>query len=531
MNSIWNVKYIVIDVETTGPSAEADRITDIACVTSSGGEIVSQFSSLINPHKLIPPYIVKMTGITNEMAFSAPEADLVLSEVKNILEKEHTVFVAHNLSFDYGFVKASFARCGIEFDDMPRLCTLKLARRLLRKDIKKNVGSLAEYFGIRIKNRHRALGDASATAKILAELLEIAEDEHSIESVEELITLQNKQIKNFFPPSATFKRLSDKLEQLPDMPGVYYFKDNYKDIHYVGKAKSLKERVGGYFHQGNITSRKISAMLKKTHYLDWQTTESELSALILESKEIKALQPYYNTLDKNYRSHPFIKLNSQYEFPSVEITRNVESDGAEYFGPFKNAYFAESILENINKQFKTRKCTDNLKISQTKRPCFYYHISSCEAPCCEKIGKNEYMLEIQKIRLYLSSFSDGIIRQMEAKMRSLSEDLEFEKAGQLKTQIIELKKLFERNPLDEKLELIEHLYFNGTGDVKKVDEKSLNEVKIINSWVYKHRENGAFIYIEGKKPETLLREFQSAVRNYLFTDELETAPDEICVDF
>jgi DNA polymerase III subunit epsilon len=575
MLSIWDTKYLVIDVETTGAHAVNNRLIDIACVTNTGGELVSQFNSLIKPHQFIPPFIANMTGISNEMVYNAPECADVLIKLKDILVQPDSVFVAHNLQFDWGFVRASFERCEIEFPQIFRLCTLKLARRLLRKDIKKNVGSLAEYFGIKVTNRHRALGDALATAKILTELLEIAEDEHGATDLQDIIALQNKPIKNFVAPSATFKRLEQKLEQLPECPGVYYFSDSKEKILYVGKAKSLKERVSAYFQFGNVTSKKISQMLKKAYNLNWTTYESELEALINESREIKSHTPEFNTLDKVYRSYPFIKLTSYEKFPIIEITRKIEEDGAEYFGPFRSSYNVDNIINSIKKQFKVRLCNNEIELNSNKKPCFYYHIQRCDSPCSGKMSYDSYKTEIEKIRLYLSGYSDGIIKRLETTMNNLSEDLEFEKAAKIKSQITELRKLFERKqlvptsinsnnfimllpsdaqdrivqvffikggkfeisytigrkaPIDEQTIMIKNLYFNDSKSNLSYDEKDINDIKIINSWIYKQRETSHFVYIQDKSKSEVIKEFSDTLRSIVFEDELNQPETEFFID-
>lgn len=573
MLSIWDAKFIVIDVETTGSNPVGNSLIDIACVTTIGGTAVDRYDSLINPHQFIPPFISNMTGISNEMVYNAPESETVLAVVKDILLNKDAVFVAHNLSFDYSFVKGAFAKIEMDFPVTPKLCTLKLARRLLRKDIKKNVGSLSEYFGIKIKNRHRALGDADATSQILCELMEIAEDEHGVQSLEELLELQNKQIKNFIPPSVAQKRLQDKLDDLPEDPGVYYFKDKTGNIHYVGKAKCLKDRVKSYFQYGNVTSRKISAMLKKSHFLDWECTDSELAALIKESREIKALMPYYNTLEKDLRTFPFIRLTVAEEYPKIEITNSIEDDGSEYFGPFRSRYLAEVLIENISKQFKVRKCEGELKPNDKKRPCFYFHIERCGAPCANLITQEQYLKDVERAKYYLSGCNDGIIRQMEEKMHQFAEQLEFEKAGAMKVQIRELKKLFDKQndtpvsvnsdnfamtfPISDRDKLLQvflirsgkldkqftigrkarlddifadvhQLYYSDdTVNIAKYSKHDINDLKIINAWVFKNKDKAKFVYFKDKTEQQATEELEYNIRNTYFEGELEDSIGDI----
>ncbi len=559
MLSIWDANFIVIDVETTGGNPLSNRLMDIACVATSGGIAVEKFQSLINPHQFIPIYIQQMTRISNEMVFTAPEAIDILPIVRDFLVKKDAVFTAHNVNFDYKFVRTAFEENEIDFPKIPKLCTVKLSRRLLRKDMKKNVGALAEYFGIKVTHRHSALGDAYATSQILCELLEIAEDEHSIKSVEELLEFQNKKIKNFVPQSATQKRLQEKLDQLPSNSGVYYFMNKEKEVHYVGKAKNLSERVMSYFTFGNITSRKISAMLRKTYHLDWENTNSELSALIHESRKIKELMPYYNTLEKSIRRFPFIRLTIAEDFPRVELVSQIENDGSEYFGPFRSRYLAEILVDNISRQFKLRKCETPIHPKKGKRPCFYYHIDRCSAPCAMMIDKEGYMSHLEETRYYLTNYAGGIISQLESKMYEFSDKLQFEQAAEIKNQIKELKTLLDKQdniptalnrdnfimifpsenkgkllqillircgklereftidrktPLDEISQAINELYFDDDSniDISEYNQLDINDLSIINSWIFRNKDKAEILYLNNIKFQDAIDEITNIIQ-------------------
>lgn len=575
MLSVWDTNFLVIDVETTGYSPILHSLIDIACVTTIGGVAVDKFSSLINPHQFIPEIIQKLTHITNEMVYNAPETIDVLRLFSNILNTKDSVFVAHNAAFDYPFIKGAYARCELEFPDMKKLCTLKLARRLLRKDLKKNVGSLAEYFGITVKNRHRALGDADATSQILCRLIEIAEDEHGIVECEELLEFQNRAIKNFLPANTTKKRLENKLAQLPACPGVYYFKNRTGEVHYVGKAKSLVERVNSYFSFGNITSRKISAMLRKTYDLEFQCKNSELEALIAESREIKSLLPYYNTMEKAIYTYSFIKLDVMNEFPTTEAVTEITDDDAEYYGPFRSSVLVQQILDTINKHYMLRKCeTAHITPDKTKKPCFYYHIKQCHAPCCGGISSIAYNSDVvDKVRYFLSGTGSNIITQLERQMHDFAEELEFEKAAIIKQQIIDLKKVFEKDaaypvsvssdnfamilpvsarekvvqilliragkletqftigrkaPLEKLFASIDELYYASPDvQISTYNKIDFNDMKIINSWIYNNKDAAKFVYFKDKSQEEFRDAIESIVRSFEFPEDEAKEIDNI----
>lgn len=566
MNSIWDIPFVVVDVETTGSDAKKNRITDIACVVVKGGEIISEFESLVNPHQSIPPFISQMTGITYDMVINAPEANDVFAQISNIFQDKTAVFTAHNARFDLGFVNSTLERVGLEAIMSPLLCTLKLARRLIPTKQKKNVGSLADYFGIPVYNRHRAMGDASATAKFLIQLLEIAEAEHGIVDIEELLKFQNKSIRHFVAPSETQKRVEGQLELLPDCPGVYKFIDKWNKILYIGKAKCLKERVKSYFHVDTFTSKKIAQMFRQIHKIQWECTDSELEALLLESKLIKKHKPHYNTVDKKYKSYPFVKLTLGDEFPTIQACNSIEADGSEYYGPIRSTALAEEIVRNVQKRFKIRKCEGKLKPSVDKKPSFYYHIEQCYSPCSCKISSEDYRQEVEKVRAYLSGVPDGLIAQLESQMGYYAENLEFEKAEKIKQDIIGLKKIFrrdERNPsslnesnyivlmagserektidlfaiktgmlslhrtvgrrsdLSELMKAIHGVYYNGGGKISVFSKEDVDEIRIVSNWVHRQNGNCRTIYFEEKCESEIFKELETNIRGFVFESEVE----------
>ncbi len=561
--SFWEVPFIIVDVETTGSDPNRNRIIDIACVTVQNGIIINEFSKLVNPHQSIPPFISQMTGITYDMVINAPEAYTVFPNIIDLFKIENSVFVAHNARFDYNFVKETIQReLNYNFES-PLLCTLKLSKRILPKKIKKNLDSLADYFNLHNSKRHRALGDAVTTANILIEMLDILQSRYDISTIDELLTFQHKQLKQFLAPTQTFKRVEHKLSQLPESPGVYYFLDKYKNILYIGKAKSLKNRVKSYFSTDTFNSQKIAKMFRNIYDIHWVCTNTELESLILESNEIKKHKPPYNTVDKKYHSYPFIKLTKNEDFPKLEITYEIKQDGCDYFGPLRSEPLANEIILDIEKKFKIRKCESKFTVDENNKPCFYYHINKCDAPCSKYISKENYSKEINKIKFYLSGLPNGILQQLHNKMEYYSEKLEFEKADRVKKNLMELKKIFfndeimpgainENNkivilpnsiqektidvyliksgllathitigrkaPLDNLFNKIHHLYFNGEAQNHKFEFKEINEIKIINNWIHRQNGNTKIIHLNGKKVNQIFNEIKEKIKAINFED-------------
>lgn len=567
MASIWDSTFIVVDVETSGSDPVRNRMTEIACVEIQGGEIKRKYSSLINPHQYIPHFIVNMTGITNEMAHRAPESSDVMAEVEPFFTNPNVIFVAHNVKFDFSFVQQTFLREGIRTFNPPMLCTLKLARKMLPREVKKNVGSLAGYFGVKVKNRHRALGDAEATAYILLELLDRIENDLEISEVEDLLKYQNKASNFSRVPKTILTKVEKPLAELPDSPGVYHFINKQGEIIYVGKAKSLRERVRSYFYGTEFSTGKTAEMLREIHRLEWQKADSELEALLIESREIKAFKPKFNVIGKKYRSYPFIKITNE-KFPKIMKSYSIDEDGAEYFGPFSSRFVVDEVLEMISKKFKIRKCTDDIETDPNFSPCIYHQIDRCYAPCAYPLDRGEYKRELDKVRYFLSSFGGGIVSQLESKMMDLAENLEFERAAMLRDRLGELKKVFlkpngnnnsvaennlvltlpnskreklldvfiikggklefnstygQKAPLDELNEYIRDIFGNGKSS-NGYTKEDIDELRIVSSWLYRQKHTGIFIYADGKAPDEIFYETERKIRNYDF-DEAEKNVD------
>lgn len=560
MRSFWDNTYAVVDLETTGSDPQKNRIMEISCVFIKGGEIVNDITSLVNPHQFIPPFIAKMTGISNQMAFSAPPAEKVFPAIAEELSKPGTVFVAHNLEFDWSFFYETFLRMGINVPAMPRLCSLKLARRILPKPLKKSVGSLAEWFNIPMRRAHRAYDDALATARIFIELLNIAENEHGITELDQLSQLQDKKQKHHDAHNPHLAEVKKQVLTLPQTPGVYYFKDESGEIIYVGKAKNLRRRVMSYFNSSAITASKVMAIVSRISSIDYVEQPTELAALIHESVEIKRLSPKYNKANKRYRTFPFIKITED-PFPRYEVCHNISADGAEYFGPFRNASLVEEISKIIDRNFKLRKCDYPLEPSQDAEPCVYFRINQCKAPCAVLQSPDDYFLEVNKVRHFLTDFQNGIIDHLEESMYLYSDNMEFEKAGEIKEQIDELKRLFSRQkrvptsiqqnnlvlllpacreerktevylikagklvsshiaygkelPVDLRPDL-HHWFFNGTPDFKDYTKEDIDQVRIITSWIYNNQERGEFIYLENKEEDQICAEISKGLSQISF---------------
>ena len=276
--------FAIVDIETTGGYASANGITEIAIKIFDGKEVVEEFETLINPGQPIPRYIQAFTGISDEMVGNAPDFSEVAEKIHFLLKGK--VFVAHNVNFDYSFIKAHLEFHGFSFQEK-KLCTVRLARQIFPGFPSYSLGKLCHSLNIQIENRHRAGGDATATAILFQKLLT-----HDVKKCINSSLNRNSK-EQALPPNV---KKSD-FDALPRTPGVYYFHDQKGKVVYVGKAKDIKSRVNSHF-SNNSAGRQKQNFLRSIHSISFQSTATELMASILESTEIKKLWPVFNTSQK-----------------------------------------------------------------------------------------------------------------------------------------------------------------------------------------------------------------------------------------
>ena len=271
--------YAVIDIETTGGNARFEKITEIAVLLHDGEKITEEFSTLINPEKSIPPFISRLTGITDEMVAGAPRFFEVARKLVELTEGK--IIVAHNAQFDYGFIREEFRTLGFTFN-RNTLCTVKLSRKLIPGHRSYSLGNICEKLGIENEARHRAAGDALATSKLF-DLL-IARDEHGV--IRKNVHNDPSLLK--LPPNLS----RQDVDNLPEETGVYYFHDAAGNIIYIGKSKNIRKRALSHFAEKEHP--KSLSMKTEIAGITYEITGSELVALLLESDEIKKHKPRYN---------------------------------------------------------------------------------------------------------------------------------------------------------------------------------------------------------------------------------------------
>ncbi len=278
--------YAIVDIETTGSHASGNGITEIAIILHDGKAVEGKFQTLVNPQTPIPKFVSSLTGIYNHMVADAPVFSDVAPNIYELLKGR--IFVAHNVNFDYSFLRSQFKTVGYDWQAR-KLCTIRMAKKAFPGLRRYGLGHLCDHFGIDNVQRHRAAGDALATTTLFEMVLQKGGEQ----MIKDFLKKENRQ--QILPPNLP----EQQMKALPFEPGVYYFHDAKGKVIYVGKAKCLKQRVVSHF-TGLDTSKKRQAFLKDIHSISYSICPTEFSASIFESIEIKRLWPAYNYSQKRF---------------------------------------------------------------------------------------------------------------------------------------------------------------------------------------------------------------------------------------
>lgn len=242
--------------------------------------------------------------------------------------------------------------------------------------------------------------------------------------------------------------IEEELKKLPSHPGVYIMHDAKDEIIYVGKAISLKNRVRQYFQSSRNKTAKIEQMVSRIARFEYIVTDSELEALVLECNLIKEHQPRYNTMLKDDKAYPYIKVTVWEEFPRVMFARTMKKDKSRYFGPYTSAGAVKDTIDLIHKLYKIRTCNRSLPKDIGKdRPCLNYHIKQCDAPCQGYVDKAAYGENVNQALEFLNGRYDGLLKTLEDRMMQASEAMDFEKAIEYRELITSVKKIAQKQKI------------------------------------------------------------------------------------
>lgn len=416
--------YVVFDLETTGASSKTGAaITEFGAVKLVGGEVVDEFTTLVNPERKIDSFVIRLTGITNEMVADAPTIDEALPLFEEFAEG--SVLVAHNARFDCSFVEA--AR-GAALPN-PVLDTLRLARVIVPGLKRYRLASLAAHLGVRQIPNHRALSDAAATASVFVKLMKMTKNA-GVGTVGEAAALKGGRKR----PKPQKQHLADGI---PNTTGVYYFVDKNDVPLYVGKAKNLRVRVRSYFNGGD-GRRKIGRLVEEVAKVEFQETRTELGALILEAREIHRLLPRYNTVGRGDRPGWFIKLDTREPYPVPErVPEGEKEDGVVLLGPYRSAGVLDACVEALGRIFPLRRCSG----AEGGEPCFYGQMGRC-APC-NGMSAEEYGVVVVggMSDLLRGEGGEEHLAALITERDRLAKELEFEAAARLRDLISGIERI------------------------------------------------------------------------------------------
>lgn len=360
-----------VDLETTGATASADRITEIGIVEVDADGSVREWQQLVNPGTRIPPFIEQLTGISNAMVADAPSFAEVAGEAMKRLEGR--LFIAHNARFDYGFLKNEFKRLGTTFR-APVLCTVKLSRALFPEHRRHNLDSLIERHGLQAEARHRALADA----QLIFQFWQKIRVDRSDAEIEAALKAQNAN------PSLPPQLDPGLVDDLPDGPGVYLFYGENALPLYIGKAKDIRQRVLSHF-AGDHASAKEMALALQVRRIDWIETAGEIGALLKESALVKALQPVHNRqLRRNDElcTWTLVDEGEGWLRPQLVLASEVDFGlRTSCYGLFKHAREANEVLRALAQSYHLCDILTGLEKASPGKACFGYQVKRCKGAC------------------------------------------------------------------------------------------------------------------------------------------------------
>ena len=366
--------YAILDIETTGGKYNEEGITEIAIHKFDGDKVVDKFISLVNPEKEIQPFVVKLTGINNNMLRTAPKFHEVAKRIVEITKD--TVLVAHNAQFDYRILRTEFRRLGYNFE-RKSLCTVDLSKTLLPDAESHSLGKLVRSLGIAVSDRHRANGDAIATLKLFKLLL--SKD------------IDKSIIKNIIRAETTgelSQRQLDIVDTLPSEVGVYYMQNKDGDIIFIGQSSNIKKRVNQHFTKQGSAARKLQKETKKVRF---ERTGSELVSLLKEYAELQRNKPFFNRANPSKRfTHALYSGEDKHGFITLNIhTADLTKEPLLTFNGFKSA---ENFMHRIAEEFDL--CLKLVGLSQAKKACSKVEEGNCKGACQQNEKTEVYNLRV-----------------------------------------------------------------------------------------------------------------------------------------
>jgi DNA polymerase III subunit epsilon len=417
--SLIDTTFVVLDLETTGLSPERDRITEVGAVKVRGGEVLGELATLVRPDRPIPAAVTAVTGISDEMVRHAPPIGAVLPSLLTFLSD--AVLVAHNATFDVGFLRAATARHdGSTFEPLV-VDTARLARRLLADEVRNmRLATLAVHLRARTRPEHRALTDARATVDVLHGLIERA-GSHGAVTLEDLRDLARST------STRAFRRV-DLVRDAPCSPGTYRFVGPAGEILYVGKATNLRARLRTYF--GQDPRRRIADLVRETASVTWTPTPTLLEAEVAEVRAIHAHRPRYNRRSTRPEAAVHLALTRE-PFPRLSVARRPGPGHRLTLGPLPSRRAAQQVADAVHEAFPLRTCTPRLRRAQDHPACVLKELGRCGAPCDGSQSADAYADVVAEVEAALHD-PTPLLQRLRASMLEHGRQGRFERAGEVR---------------------------------------------------------------------------------------------------
>lgn len=419
--------FVIVDLETTGGSPVDAGITEIGAVKVCGGLVVGEFQSLVNPGEPIPPFITALTGISDSTVADAPSLAGVFPSFLEFITG--ATLVAHNASYDVGFLKGAAAKLGHTWPEPRVVDTVRMARAALENGevVNRKLQTLATYFKAPVSPTHRALDDARATVHVFHALLERLAGA-GVTQLDDLLRLG---------PRIAARRAAKRslAEDLPRSAGVYIFEDAKGRPLYIGKAKNVSARVRSYFGAAETRDR-MERMLDLTVRVRAIPCATEFEALIREHRLLVEHKPPFNRAGTRPERNVWLRLTSE-TFPRLSIVRERHAErGLLHLGPFRSRQDAEFARDAIATATRIRTCQESLSLRTPKPACALADMHRCDAPCDHRIGVEQYQTVVDSVIELCNSDGSALASALEARQARLAAEERFEEAAIVRDRLL-----------------------------------------------------------------------------------------------
>jgi DNA polymerase-3 subunit epsilon len=419
---VAGAEFLAVDTETNGLGADLCELTEVAAVLVGGGELHDTFESLVRVERPLSRGIQRFTGITQAMVDGAPPPGEVLEELRALLQGR--VLLAHSARFDTHVLRMAFERCGLDWPSPPTLCTVQLARRFAPLARKHALAPLADSLGIDVVQVHRALPDALTCARVFCALFpRLCANAVTVGDALDLLRTRRRAAKTEpaerIPPSER-----PDLSTLPDDPGVYVFRDERGRPLYVGKSVSLRSRARAHFCAP-------AGWTERAEIVDYRPTNSELGALVLENRLIKAWRPAGNVKLKRTNRYCYLRCRLDIPYPILEVASEPAAGHAVNVGPLSSRPLASELADQLTSLYRLRHCGRRLKLRE--HPSAYGQMGRCVSPCLGDLDPNAYRRQVDAALAHFDAPGAGeaLLQEVDRRMREAAADARYERAAAL----------------------------------------------------------------------------------------------------